>query len=324
MPAFIHPKVGLALGGGAARGFAHLGVIQALEEAGLAPDGVAGTSIGAIIGALWASEAKSDVVRRGLVEYISSQDFRQMQLQFLARQPDPDARWRDKVARALKKSMFLGRTYLRESYVPREIYRGHLLKLLPDRDIESLAVPFAAMASCLYTGRSVVFRNGSLRDAVIASGAIPGVMPPLELGDHLLVDGVATDRIPTRALVEMGLDLIVAVDVATDFKSYVPSLRRGATIHDRSAQVTEWNLRQQRLGLADIVIRPDVAEFNPLDFYEALPAIDRGYQAMKEALPELRRRRRLARFGRLAGRTRAWRGRWLERKGLLGEPPIVI
>ena len=139
MASLLRPRLGLALGGGAARGFAHLGVIQALEEAGLAPDAVSGTSIGAIIGALWASEANSDIVRRGLVEYISSRAFRQMQLQFLARQPNPEARWRDKVARAVKKSMFLGRTYLRESYVPREIYRGHLLQLLPDRDIETLA-----------------------------------------------------------------------------------------------------------------------------------------------------------------------------------------
>jgi NTE family protein len=317
-------RLGLALGGGASRGFAHLGVIRALEEAGCPPAAVAGTSIGAIIGGLWAAERTAEGIRKKLVEYISSQRFREVQLEFMSREPPRSATWRQRMSRAVRRGLFVGRTYLKESFIPERIYREHLVGLLPEDDIEALPVPFAAMASDLITGRAVSFRRGNLHEAVLASGSIPGVMPPLPKEDMILVDGVATDRVPVRALLEMDVDVILAVDVGTDFKCYVPPLRRGVAIHGRAQQVTEWSLREIRRELADVVLWPDVAEYNPLDFYRALPAVDRGYEAAMVALPGLRRALRRAGWAKLFGRNRLRRIRALHREGRFGAPPIVV
>ncbi len=320
----LQPRIGLALGGGAARGFAHLGVLEVLEENGLRPAAVAGTSIGSIIGGLWAAEGTSEAVRKGLVHYIASRRFREVQLEFLSRQPPPEAGFRERVARALKRGLFLGRTYLKESFIPEAIYRGHFVHLLPDRLIQELRTPFAAVASDLITGRSVVFRSGKLRDAALASGAIPGVMPPVPHGSMVLVDGVATDRVPVVALLEMNVDFVLAIDVAVDFRTLVPPLDRGVAIHDRAGQTTEWTLRELRLRIADLTVTPDVAAFNPLDFPAALPAVERGREAMTTSLPELRRLLRRTALLRLIGSSHQQKVHRLLRGGWLGPPPVVI
>jgi NTE family protein len=320
----VRPKIGLALGGGAARGLAHLGVIDALERAGLAPAAVAGTSMGAIIGGLWCVETDADAVRRRLVGFFTSDVFRRIQLEFLSRQPPTVGGLRSRVSRAVRRGWFLGRTYLRESFVPEPIYRGHLLRLLPASTIEALPVPFAAMASDLVSGRSVVFRSGGLREAAMASGAIPGVMPPLVRDELVLVDGVASDRVPCRALLAMDVDLIIAVDVSFDFETYIPPLHRGVAIHNRAQQVTEWSLRATRTAMAEILLRPEVASFNPLDFAGALPCIDKGREAMEQKLPRLRRVLRGHWARRLAGRTLVQRARRREEEGHYGPPPLVL
>ncbi len=320
----VRPRIGLALGGGAARGFAHLGVLRALEEARRAPVAISGTSIGAIIGGAFAAEGASEPVRRRLVEYISSRRFRDVQLEFLSRRPPEGVGLRDRVSRAVKRSLFFGRTYVRESFIPEEIYREHLVGLVPDVPIERLPVPFAAVASDLVSGRAVEFRGGNLRRAVLASGAIPGVMPPLPLGEMILVDGVATDRVPVRALLDMPVDLIIAVDVATDFQAYIPPLRRGVAIHDRANQVTEWSLRRVRLGIADVELHPDVAEFNPLDFPGALPSVERGEESVRAAAARLRSACRCAVLLRMLGASRVQRARRLAARGWFGEPPVIV
>lgn len=321
---FVRPRIGLALGGGAARGFAHLGVIQALEEVGLPPFAIAGTSIGAIIGGLYAAEGESEPVRRALVEYISSQRFRQVQMEFLSQRPPENQSFRERMSRAVKRGLFMSRYYLRESFIPERIYRDHFLNLLPDRRIESLKLSFAAMASDILSGRAVVFRGGALREAVMASGAIPGVMPPLPVGDMILVDGVATDRVPARALLSMHVDVIIAVDVGLDYQTFVPPLKRGTAIRARSGQTTEWNLREIRAGVADVLIRPDVAAFNPLDFYKALPTVGFGRQATLAALPEIRKAIRRTRWRKLVRQARVQKARSLERRGWLGLPAVVL
>ncbi|GAB4368288.1 MAG: hypothetical protein Kow0062_01320 [Acidobacteriota bacterium] len=323
LSALVRPRIGLALGGGAARGFAHLGVLRALESARCRPAAIAGTSIGAIIGGAYAAEGHSEPVRRRLVEYISSRRFRDVQLAFLSRRPPEKANFRDRVSRAVRRSLFFGRAYLRESYIPQEIYRDHLVGLVPDVAIEDLALPFAAVASDLVSGRAVAFRSGSLRRAVLASGAIPGVMPPMPLGEMILVDGVATDRVPVRVLLGMRVDVILAVDVATDFLDYVPPLRRGVAIHDRAHQVTEWNLRRIRMGIADVELHPAVSEFNPLDFPAALPAVARGEECVEQAAHAIRRALVRAGLLRWIGAARAQRARRLAARGWFGEPPVV-
>ncbi|NJN63844.1 MAG: hypothetical protein HC882_02485 [Acidobacteria bacterium] len=320
----LRPRVGLALGGGAARGFAHLGVLQVLEERDLRPAAVAGTSIGAILGGLWASDPRTESMRQALVEYLRSRRFRDVQLDYLHDDPKDKSGWAERVARAVKRGVFFGRFYLKESFIPEPIYREHFVQLLPDARIESLPTPFAAMASDLISGRGVTIRTGTLRDAALASGAIPGVMPPIPYQAMVLVDGVASDRVPVRALIDMSVDVVIAIDVASDFRTILPSLRRGVAVHDRAGMTTEWNLREVRTRIADLVVWPDVTAINPLDFPAALPAIDRGRDAMIAALPKLRSAIRRAWVLRWAGQTRVARARRLTARGWLGSPPVTI
>ncbi|UCF66635.1 MAG: patatin-like phospholipase family protein [Acidobacteriota bacterium] len=318
------PSIGLALGGGAARGLAHLGVLEVLEEAGLRPACVAGTSIGALIGGIWATTGTAEAAIDKTQAFVTSPDYRKAELEYLskAKLGQPSG-WAAMIARAMRQGVFYSRTFLNQSFVSQESYRHNIEHLLPDVAIEDLRVPFAAVAADLLSGESIVFRRGSLRQAVSASGAVPGVMPPQVWDGRLLSDGALVDKIPARALLSMPVDVIVGVDVSTELAS-APNMKRGLEIITRANQVTEWNLRHARKVLCDVMVRPRVQHVNWLNFITARPAIGLGRDAMESALPELRRRIREARVRALIGRSRIQLARRMYRRGWFGQPPIEV
>ncbi len=317
------PRLGIALGGGAARGLAHLGVLEVLEEAGIRPAAIAGTSMGALVGGLWASTGSARAAIEAVESFVASDAYKGGRLEFLREAAGEETGLGSLLNKTVRRGIVLGWTFFSESFVPRDQYWQNVEGLLPERDIENLSPPFAAMATDLKSGEAVVFRSGPLRRAVVASGALPGLMPPEDLDGRLLVDGAISDRVPTRALLAMPVDVALAVDVSPEaLEEAAP--KSGADIVSRSKLVTEWNLRQARVGMADLLLRPDVADIHWADFSGALPAIERGRDAMRAALPELRRVLRRAFFGRMLGRTRMQVTRRLERRGYLGDPAVEV
>lgn len=315
----VQPRLGLALGGGAARGMAHLGVLDELERAGYRPTAVAGTSIGALIGAVWlTSDGAGEAIDR-IASFTGSVDYNKARVEFLKNLESREPGWRTAFSRGLRRGVVLAWTMFRESFVGEQVYRQNTELLVPDVRIEELPLPFAVVATDLNTGRSVAFRRGAVRNAVMASGAVPGLFPPFERDDALLVDGAVTERVPVRALAALPIDVLMAVDLRGE-QELVSEPSSGLEIDRRSRIVTEFALRRTRLAAADLVVLPQVADIDPLDFSGSGHGIERGREAMREQLPALERAMKRALLARGLGTGAGRRLRRLEKRGYYGDP----
>jgi NTE family protein len=289
------PRVGLALGGGSARGWAHIGVIEALEEAGVRPDLVCGTSIGALVGAAYAAgelqRFRQWVSGLGIRDVISYMDLR------------------------LDGGVLKGERVM-------EYFRRNFV----DRPIEQLAMPFGAVATVLDTGREVWLRTGSTVEAVRASIALPALFSPALHEGRMLVDGGLVNPVPVSLGRAMGAEILIAVDLSSDLIGR--HLRDPDEAEAPPGQVAEWVRRlQERLGIgppagdagvpeapsmlgvvatslnimqvritrsrmagdpADVVVAPRLAHLGLLDFHRAGEAIDEGRRAAQAVLPSLR------------------------------------
>jgi len=251
------PRIGLALGGGTARGFAHIGVLKSLAQAGLKPEVVVGCSAGALVGAF------------------SAAGFTPWQLEEVALRVR-DAEVAD-FASAGKRGMLVGESLHR---FVNDILKGARIEALPTR--------FAAVATDLRSGELVVLRKGLVADAVCASCAIPGVFVPRELGGRELVDGGLVSPLPVATARQLGCDMVIAVDVGN--KPNRTSLPGLYEVLLQSFEIMGRALSDQEARTADTLIRPDTSSYASSDFSARREMIQVGYEATQRALPELRRR----------------------------------
>lgn len=249
-------RIGLALGGGAAKGFAHIGVIKMLEANGLKPDVVAGTSAGSVVGAL----------------YASGMDPFELQQQAFGLDED---RIRD--VRLFSGGVLQGRKL-----------QDYVNELVDNRPLDRMRIPFAAVATRLETGERTVFVRGSTGQAVRASSSIPGVFEPVAIGGKHYVDGGVTSPVPVDAARELGADVVVAVDISNRASGSTPTHLLG--IVNQSIAIMGSKLGEQELARADVVIRPAVSDIGPADFTRRNTAIMEGERAALAALPQLRAR----------------------------------
>ena len=288
-------RVGLALGSGSARGWAHLGVIRVLEQAGIRPDLVCGTSIGALVGAAYAADELEGFEKwlrgLGIADVISFMDVR------------------------MNGGMIKGERLM-------EFFRRSFI----DRPIEELAIPFAAVATALHTGTEVWLREGSTIEAVRASIALPALFMPVVLDGRILVDGGLVNPVPVSLARAMGADIVIAVDLNSNLLG-----RTHSEEHDNEKQpveMSEWrrklqerlgafipgrevddelkipsildvitssiNIMQQRISRSrmsgdppDVIVSPRLAHLGLLDFHRSKEAIAEGERATKAALPDI-------------------------------------
>ncbi len=255
--------IGLALGGGAARGFAHIGVIQVLEEAGIQPGLVVGTSAGSVVAAL----------------YASGQNGRQ--LESVAQGMD-EASLSDWRLPLFKPGILKGEALAR--FVARQVQ---------GRALEDLPLPVGVVATDLQSGEAVLFRKGDTASAVRASSAIPIVFEPVSIGGRDYVDGGLVSAVPVRFARQMGADIVLAVDVSS-----VPSASASTDMFQMLMQtfnIMAQSLNAYELQQADVVVRPKLTGLPGARFSARSQAIAAGRQAMLEALPLLTQaQRRLA------------------------------
>ncbi|MDZ4178055.1 MAG: patatin-like phospholipase family protein [Coriobacteriia bacterium] len=248
-------RIGLVLGGGGVRGAAHLGVLAVLEEAGIRPDVIAGTSVGSIIGACHCAGLSVDEMRDTM---------RSLKWGDLTR-----LAWGSKLA-ILDTSPLL--RFIDEA--------------IGGRDFDELDRPFAAVACDILTGRKVVIREGSVAEAVIASSAVPGVFPPRERGEYLLIDGGAVANLPIRVARDMGADYVIGVDI-------IPPLdgsRRPEDIKDILLMTFDIRGRTTQVAdedAADVLISPLLTGMPPWDFDLVDEMEELGRAATEKVLPGL-------------------------------------
>jgi len=253
-PAPVPLKIGLALGGGAAKGFAHIGVIKMLEASGIHPDVVAGTSAGSVVGALYASGMDAFALQQtafGLDE----------------------AKIRDV-------RLFSG------GLVQGQALQDYVNQLLHKQPIEQLKMPFAAVATELESGTRTVFVRGNAGRAVRASSSIPGVFEPVEIHGKHYVDGGVVSPIPVDAARRLGADFVIAVDISATPDGRNPQDMMG--IVGQSLTIMGRQLAAQESARADVVIRPDLAGIGPTDFEQKNQAILAGEKAALAAIPAIR------------------------------------
>jgi NTE family protein len=255
----VAPKVlhlGLALGGGAARGFAHVGVIQVLEEAGIQPDLVVGTSAGSLVAALYASGKNSAQLKR-VAETME------------------EAEITDWMMPILNRGALRGEALAR--YVNNQV-GGRL--------IEQMKLPLGIVATDLHSGEPVLFRRGNTGSAVRASSAVPAVFQPVKIGAREYVDGGLVSPVPVRQARDMGANVVIAVDISSPpdgnatgdpFKMLLQTFA-----------IMGKSINQLELKDADIVVRPALAGVSSADFTARKRAIDAGRAAGLAALPAIR------------------------------------
>ncbi|MDH3925395.1 MAG: patatin-like phospholipase family protein, partial [Xanthomonadales bacterium] len=211
------PKIGLVLSGGGARGGAHVGVLKALEEMNVPIDFVAGTSMGAIIGGLYASGYSADEIEKLLIET----DWKKALTDKPARR-DRTMRKKDLERQFLipyrigfnKGSLQLPLGVIEGQHLD-QVFHQMLLPVVGINDFDDLPLPFRAIATDLVTGEAVVLSSGSLANSLRASMSVPGVFAPVKIDGRLLVDGGMANNLPVNIVREMGADIVIAVDIST-------------------------------------------------------------------------------------------------------------
>ena len=286
------PKIGLVLSGGAARGLAHVGVLKALEEQGIHIDAIAGTSMGAVIGGLYASGYKIDELEKLALgidwqQALSDNPARE-DIPFRRKQDDRDFLVKQKLS--FRDDGSLG--------LPLGVIQGQNLALLLEsllahssdiRDFDKLPIPFRAVATDIVNGEKVVFRKGHLPQVIRASMSIPAVFAPVEINGQLLVDGGMVDNIPVDVAREMGVDRVIVVDIGTplrgrkELSTVFDILNQSITLMTRSnSEVQLASLRPD-----DILIQPALTSFGATDFGRSQDIITAGYRATQILEPRL-------------------------------------
>ena len=250
------PRIGLALGGGAARGFAHIGVIQVLEEAGIRPDLVVGTSAGSLVAALYASG-------KGGVE-----------LGRLALTMDEAA---------ITDWSFPGRGLIRGEALARYVREN-----TGGRSIEQFSLPLGIVATDLDSGQPILFQRGDTGAAVRASSAVPAVFQPVRIGTREYVDGGLVSPVPVRFARQMGAELVIAVDISADPQGSAtgdPMRMLLQTFSIMGRSINYFELRD-----ADVVMRPRLPGVSSADFSARRQSIEAGREAAMGQLAALRQR----------------------------------
>jgi NTE family protein len=263
-------RIGIALGAGAARGWAHIGVLRALEDAGIQPHVVCGTSIGALVGAAYADERLDE-----LEKWVTALTWKKVMGFF-------DIGFGGGLLKGARLTSFLRERFL-------------------DKDISQLARPFGAVATDLQSGRELWLREGTVSEAVRASIALPGLFRPWARGGRLLVDGALVNPVPVSLCRALGADFVIAVDLSSPLvgpavakvtaekqKHYSPGM---AEIVMNSLNIMSVRITRSRLAgePADVVIMPRLGQMGLLDYHHASEAIVEGREATAILTPQIHR-----------------------------------
>jgi NTE family protein len=254
-PIVVPPaRIAIALGSGAARGFAHVGVLKMLDAQGIHPDIVVGTSAGSVVGALYAAGlGPFDIQKRAL---------------------------------ALDEGAVRDLVLPNRGFLKGEKLQNYINEAVGNRPIEKLDRLLAIVATDLQTGEPVVFRRGNTGQAVRASSSVPGVFQPVSIGGRDHVDGGVSSPVPVRVARDLGADVVIAVDIGKSPQS--SATRDTIDVLMQTFTIMGWRLSREELRLADVVITPDTRELRSASFESRNDAILEGEKAALAALPKLR------------------------------------
>jgi NTE family protein len=248
-------KIGLVLGGGSARGYAHIGVLKILEREGIPIHLIAANSMGSLMGAYYAC------------------GFRPSEL--------------EEMALATKRRHIASMSLTRKALLSTRKVRKILNRDIGNRTFQELEIPLSVVATDILTGKEVILNTGSVKEAVLASISFPGVFPPIRMSDKLLIDGGSVNQVPVSVARNMGADVVIAVDVGflakkrDEYRNLVQIAVRAQDIMAKKQMAIEE-------ADADVVIKPDVESESVIAYHKAAFFIEAGAKAAAEALPAMK------------------------------------
>lgn len=255
-----HIKIALVLGGGAARGFAHIGVIKVLESQGIVPDIVVGTSAGSLVGALYAAGNNGFALHKLALDM-------------------------DEAAISDWSVPFFAKS---SGVLKGEALQNYVNRTLNNVPLEKLKIPFGVVATDLHTGTPILFQRGNTGLAVRASSAVPGIFQPVKIGDHIYVDGGLVSPVPVRFAREMGADFVIAVNISAQPDAQPASSSLEVLL--QTFAIMGQSINRSELREADVVIQPGLGAMKGGDFDGRNLAILVGEQAAIGAMVDLRQK----------------------------------
>lgn len=279
----------LALGGGGARGIVHIGVLKILERHGLTPDLIVGTSVGAIFGGAYACLPDAGRLEARLGEVLDPDNRENRPLRRVSGinwSENTEPTLLNRLIRSMQKEIFVGMALFRNGYLSEEDLRNGVSAFLPDIDLADCRVPFAPLAVDLVSGQPWLPRRGPIVTAVMASCAMPGFMPPVSMGEALLMDGGLCEIIPVNAARRLDAAIVVGVDVGSQLDLSC-QIQDGIDAINRATEVMSHHLGRAGHDRADLVLQPLDAPFDWTD-YENYPELIRcGETAAEKALDDI-------------------------------------
>lgn len=294
----LHSRKGihLSLGGGAARGLAHIGIIQVLEEEGIPIASICGSSMGAFVGGLYALYGETASIIDGVKRYTSGELYLNS---ILAKIPPADqhAGFLTKI----KRGILVGKAFMFGKVITFEEWYGAMREMVPDKCFADTRIPFMATGLDLTRAREVLFVGGSLRSAITASCSIPGVFPPVQSGNTVFVDGGWVDKVPVRPLLQFGARDILAVNVSNmvEIENPEPSHFPGYSVILKSYAVVQKRLDEIQMEDAPLTWNLPVDDIEWSDFREIDRVVQIGRAYAKAHIGEVRQ---------LLSRQKGWKG----------------
>jgi len=277
-------KIGLALGGGGARGACHIGVLKSLERRGIIPDIISGTSAGSMIGAMYASHASADTVEEKYTEHVNGEDFKDLGFRYIPNNEKDDSVF-SQVFKQMKNQYILMVSSTRKSLVKNERLAKAANNLFESNQFDDLKIPLIVTATDLISGKPMLYKAGNVVDAVVKSSSIPGFVEPTYIDNRMLLDGGIVFPTPVPPLVGE-CDFIIAVNISRSFNtSEEPD--NIFEITNRARDISTLHLNSYLLKQSDFVISPEHEDVHWSAFDRTEEFIENGYNSAESEMEKL-------------------------------------
>ncbi len=282
-------KVGLALGGGAARGLAHLGIIKALVEEGVPIDIISGTSIGSIVAAIYGVNPDIHAAIERITDYIHSPHFDRARLDLIKESSLEPQSYFGVLKKYVKTGLFFAVSLRKNSFISEETFRKNLEQILPEGHIEECPIKLGLVSMNLDTAEEEISTDGEIIERVMASCAIPGIFPPIEFNNSNFVDGSWINPVPVSTATDLGARFTIAVDVAPGLDSRDKELN-GFDITLKAAEGSRSILKSISLSKADIALNVDLMDIHWADFTQIERCIEEGERTVRNSIEVIKKK----------------------------------
>ena len=282
-------KICLNLGGGAARSYAHIGVIRALSEQKINFDMIVGVSAGALAGASYALNPNVDELEKTMIGFATSEETQSTVIkQFTEIIEESYVKsLLEKISNMYTKGHIIKRILLTKGILTTEEFEKMIAHSIPDVSFDNTKIPFACPAVDMYSAKKVIFQSGSLRNAVIASGALPMVCPPKIIGGVPYIDGGVLDKIGIETSLDLGFKNIIAIDVSNEIVSQ-SSIQSSIDVLIRAEEIASMFRTKKQLKHACVIIKPVTEHIHWADYKQYKALIQAGYDATISRIDEIR------------------------------------